>query len=194
MTDIQLAQVYKTPDGQEFSTKAAAMEHMRKPVIREAMMRLTENNAQLADFILENQDDVLGAFEIGQIKRVTKQNKKALEKAINAVVEKYSDDSDLKFLVQNAPDVVEGFRWPAQKRMSDEEKAVAVVKTLTELAGGQEEVGQWIAAHEEGVKEAFDAGKVKREVSPKAKEALERYQAKKRAEKEAAEKAAAAAG
>jgi len=190
MTD-ELKQVFVTPDGQMFNTKAEANDYQRRPLIKEALMALTDKNEELADWLVENQETVVSAFNIGTIKRVTKSEKKKLHAALEAIVA--AENKDFAFIAENAEAVEESFRWPTVKRMDDEEKAAAAKKTLMEESENNEELSDWVVANQEQIIEAYSAGKVKREVSPKAQQALAEYRAKKAAQKAAEEAAAAKA-
>jgi hypothetical protein len=88
-------------------------------------------------------------------------------------------------VVDNSEAVLDSFRWPSVKRMTDDEKAVAARNSLTALSEGNEDLANWIVANKDAVLEAFKAGIEKREVSPKASEALAAYRAKMAAEKAA---------
>lgn len=191
----QLKQVFSTPDGKTFDTKAEAQAYLRRPVILSALTVITGGNKQLAEFLLENEETVQNAFETGTIRRVTKSEAKKLEKATEALAQlDRSLHKDLIFLIDNANTVKESFRWPSVKRMNDEEKAVAARNTLLAATENDGELVDWILANKEQVLNAYKAGVEKRQVNPKAAEGLAAYREKKRLEKEAAEAAAAQAG
>jgi hypothetical protein len=180
----QLKQVFATPDGKTFDTKAEAQDHLRRPLISAAMLKVTGKNAELADWLIEKRDTVEDAFDTGTIRRVSKSDKNKLQKAVDAIVE--SANPKFAFVIENAAAVVETFRWPAVKRMDEAEKAAAAKASLV-AATENEEVADWILANRAEILEAYQAGVVKREVNPKAQEALAEYRAKKAAEKAAAE-------
>ena len=69
--------------------------------------------------------------------------------------------------------------------MDDAEKATAAKNTLVAASEGNEELADWVLANKDAVLEAYEAGKEKRQVNPKAAEALAAYRAKKAAEKAA---------
>lgn len=185
----ELKQVFTTSDGKFFDTKAEALAHMRRPKILAALVVVTGGNKELAEWLLEQQESVESAFETGTIRRVTKSEAKKLEKALEALAEVKGIPA-LAFLQDNADAVKESFRWPSVKRMNDEEKAVAARNTLMAVAD-DEEVVSWILGHKDQILAAYEAGVEKRQVSPKAQEALAEYRAKKAAEKAAAEAPAA---
>jgi len=188
MSTPELKQCFTTPDGQVFDTKAEAMDHLRQPKIKEALMSLTDNNEDLCDWLIENMDTVTDAFDTGSIKRVTKNEKKLLIKSLEAVIA--DGNPAFKFIIENSEAIVDSFRWPTVKRMTDEEKAVAAKNSMVAASDGNEELADWVLENKDAVLEAFDAGKVKRQVSEKAKKALEEYRAKQAAEKEKAAKEA----
>merc|ERR1712072_1134902 len=99
-----------------------AQDYMRRPLIRAELMKLTENNEELTDWIIESKDDIDSAHSIGQIRRVSKSDRNKMEKALNYIAENHADENVLKFLVDNRSDIVEGFKWPTVKRMEDDEK------------------------------------------------------------------------
>ena len=185
MAEDVLKQGYITPDGQVFETKAAAQTHLRRPKILEAMNKLTGDNADLSEWLIDNHETVWAAFDTGTIRRVSKAEKKKLEKALEAIVE--NGDKKFAFIIENAGAIAETFRWPSVKRMTDEEKAVAAKNTLMAASDNNEDLANWAIENEKGILEAYDAGKEKRPVSPKATDALAAYRLGVAAKKEAKE-------
>jgi len=185
----QLRQVFTTPDGKTFDTKAEALNYLRKPKVQEAMLKATGGNVELSDWLVENQETVEDAFETGVVCKVTKDDRNKLSKALEIV--KSITNPKLAFLQENAEQIIESFKWPTVKRMDEAEKTVAARNTLVAASGGNEELAVWVLDNRSAVLEAYKAGIVKREVSNTAKEALAAYQAKKAAEKAAAEKQSA---
>jgi succinate dehydrogenase flavin-adding protein (antitoxin of CptAB toxin-antitoxin module) len=194
MTDI-LKPVYQTPDGQTFDNKADAEDHMRRPKKLAALMALTSQNDELANWLLTEQEAVENAFDTGTIRRVSKTERNKLKTAFDRVKELAPAETTqkLNFLVEHADDILESFRWPTVKRMTDEEKATAAKNTLMGASDNNEDLSNWVLAHKDGILEAYKAGIVKREVNPNAKAALAAYREKKAAEKAAAEGGEAAA-
>lgn len=181
---FEIAQVFSV-NGINFATKAEAQDYLRRPLITAALSKLTgKGNESLVDWLIENQEVVETAFESGTVKRVTKSETAKLTKALDAIVE--SGDKAFAFVIDNVDAIKDSFRWPSVKRMTDEEKALAAHNTLT-AAAGNEELAEWIIKNKDAVIEAFKAGITKREVSPKASEALAKYRAEKAAEKAALE-------
>lgn len=180
---MELKQVFETPDGQKFDTKAEALDHMRRPKILEALMSVTNNNDELSNWLLDNQELVEEAFDVGTIKRVTKSEKNKLEKALEAIKE--AGNTKFAFVAENADAILESFRWPKVARMDSDEKARVAKESLA--AASNDEVAEWIIASKDKILEAYSAGKEKRKVSPKAQEALATYRAKKAIEKYAAD-------
>jgi hypothetical protein len=185
----ELKQVFTTPDGSVFENKADALDHLRAPKIQAALMKITGNNVDLSKWLTENSDVVKAAFEVGTIRRVTKSERNKLQKALEAVAE--AGIPAAKFLVDNTADLIEGFRWPSVKRMDDAEKVAAARESILEAGDNNVDLADWAIANKDAILEAYEAGKEKREVSDKAKNALADYRAKKAAEKAAADKAAA---
>lgn len=184
---MELQQAFVTPDGKVFNTKKEAQDYLRRPKIAEALKAVTNDNAELTEWLLNNQETVEMAFETGTIRRVTKSESKKLAAALEAL--KAIDNPKVAFLQENAGAILDSFRWPSVKRMSDEEKATAARNSLVAASEGNEELANWILANKDAILAAFEAGVEKRAVNPKAQEALAAYRAKK-----AAEKAAAAQG
>ena len=184
MSDVQQAYVV---DGNVFETKAEAVAYQRRPKILNALSEVTDGNEDLSNWLVENQDTVEAAFEVGTVKRVKVAERKKLKKALDAIEE--ADIKGTDFVTENADQIVDSFRWPKVKRMNDEEKATQAKNTLMGATENNEELSAWIVDNQDQIKEAFAAGKPKREVSEKAKKALEDYRAKKAAEKAAAEEA-----
>ena len=182
---MEIKSVFTTPDGAQFETKAEAQDHLRKPKIKAALLKLTGNNAEMADWLLNHREDVEVAFETGTIRRVTKSEHNKLRKACEALKE-LEGHPKLAFLKDNVDAILDSFRWPSVKRMTDAEKATAARNTLVAASEGNEKLAEWVLANREGVLAAYDAGVEKREVNPKAQEALAAYRARKAAEKAAA--------
>jgi hypothetical protein len=186
----ELKQVFTTPDGQHFDTKAEALNHLRKPKIKEAMAKVTGGNAELTTWLVDHQEQVEVAFETGTIKRVTKSEHGKLAKALEAIIE--AGNPKFAFVADNKGAILDSFRWPSVKRMDDAEKALAAKNTLVAASEGNEELADWVLANKDAILEAYTAGVEKRQVNPKAAEALAAYQAKKKAEKAASDAAKAA--
>lgn len=182
---MELRQVFTTPDGKTFDTKAEALNYLRRPKIREALTKVTGANKELTDWLVDNQETVEMAFETGTIRRVTKVEHNKLAKALDALKD-ITGNSKIVFLQENAGAILDSFRWPSVKRMDDAEKTVAARNSLVAASEGNEDLAKWIIDHKDAVLAAYEAGKEKREVNPKAQEALAAYRAKKAAEKAAA--------
>jgi hypothetical protein len=180
---MELKQVFTTPDGKMFETKKEALDYLRRPKIEEALLRLTKNNKDLVNWLIENQETVEMAFEVGQIRRVTKVEYKKLNKALDHL--KTINDKDLVFLQENAAAILDSFRWPSVKRMNDDEKKTAARNTLMAASENNTDLSDWIIANKDEVMSAYSAGEVKRELNPKAAEGLAAYRAKMAAEKAA---------
>ncbi len=189
MTDVTISSkiVVELADGsvKVFDNKADAMDFVRRPKILEALKAFTSDD-DLSNWLLDNQEIIEVAFETGSIRRVTKSEHKKLDEALKHLLT--IEDKKLDFLKDAVTAIKDSFRWPSVKRMSDEEKMAAARNTLT-AATGQEDLALWIISNKDAILEAYKAGIEKREVSPKAKEGLAAYQAKKAAEKAAIEKA-----
>jgi predicted metal-dependent TIM-barrel fold hydrolase len=183
----EIKQVFEAPDGTKFDTKAEAIDYLRRPKIEAALLVVTGKNKELVTWLIDNQEKVEAAFDTGTIQRVTKSDKKKLEKALEALKE--VKEVKLAFLQDNAEAIAESFRWPSVKRMTDEEKAVAAKNTLMAATENNEKLCDWILANEDAILNSYEAGIEKRAVNPKATEALAAYRAEKRAAKEAAEAA-----
>lgn len=180
----ELRQVFTTPCGAQFDTKAEALDFLRRPKILAALNVVTGGNKDLAQFLADNSDTVESAFETGAIKRVTKAEAKKLEKALESLVE-IEGNPAIAFLQQNADAIKSSFRWPSVKRMTDEEKNVQARNTLMAATENNEELVTWILTSKEQILQAYGAGIVKRAVNPKAQEALAAYQLRKAEEKAA---------
>jgi len=176
-------------NGQFFDSKAEAQDFLRTPKIQTALLAVTAGKTELTEWLLENRETVEMSFEVGKIRRVTKGEKKKLEKALEALVEHFSHEPKIAFLVDNVDAIKDSFGWPGVKRMSDEEKAALARNTLVAATEGREDVAEWIIANKEAILAAYAAGIEKREVSPAATEGLAAYRAKKAAEKAAKEAA-----
>jgi len=186
MTDLR--QVFVTDDGKYFETKKEAQDHLRRPKIEAELLKITGKNQELTHWLLDNREAVEVAFETGQLRRVTKSERKKLENALKHASEAYGKDSKMAFLFEHSDTVLKSFRWPTVQRMTDEEKAVEIKNSLVKAAEGDAKLADWIVANKAQILEAYEAGVVKQTVNPKAQEALAAYRAA-----VAAKKAAAAA-
>jgi len=184
MTEIKA--VYAAGD-KTFDTKAEAVDYLRRPLIQEAFEAVT-GNSDVIEWLMENQECVEAAFDTGTIKRVTKVEKKKLDKALDLLKE--SDEPGFAFLVENVDAISSSFRWPSVKRMTDEEK-VSAAKLAIVAESDDEALADWIIANKEAVIECYKAGVVKRTVHPNAQSGLAKYKEEKAAEKAAKEAAAA---
>jgi transposase-like protein len=166
-----------------FDTKAEAVDFLRRPAQTKALRAFIQDNDDLVNWIIDVQDDLSGAFESAKVRRVTKAEKKALEKALESVKE--SGDKSFSFLVENAAAIVSSFRWPSVKRGSEEEQKEMIINAVKELTDGDADLATWLVESKDAILEALEAGKVKREVSPKAAEGLARWRAEQAAKKAA---------
>jgi hypothetical protein len=182
---MELRQVFTTADGKNFDTKAEALNYLRKPKIKEALAKVTGGNKELTEWLLDNQEVVEMAFETGTIRRVTKVEHNKISKALEALKE-ITGNPKIAFLQDNASAILESFRWPSVKRMDEAEKATCARNSIVAASEGNEELAKWVIEHKDSVLGAYEAGKEKREINPKAQEALAAYRAKKAAEKAAA--------
>jgi len=180
----EITQVYTTPDGQTFDTKAEAQDYLRRPKQKEAFDKITDNNEELTTWLLDNKDTVDAAFEVGTIRRVTKSDKKKLLAALEAAKKLFDEgvDNHLQFLADNVDDIYEGFRYPPQKRLTEEERAVAAKNTLM-AETENEELSDWVIANQEAIAECYSAGKEKRVVNEKAALGLATYRVRRAEEK-----------
>jgi hypothetical protein len=174
-------------DGKDmiFDSKQEALDYLRKPKVLEALKQIVGGDQQLANWLLDHQEQVEVAFESGAIKRVTKSEGKKLKEAMAHICEVMAGDKKAAFVTENAEAIVESFRWPSVKRMTDEEKSVVARNTLVAASEGNKELAEWIIANKDAVLGCYEAGIEKRQVNPKAAEALAAYRAKKAAEKQA---------
>lgn len=188
-TNSQLRSGFITPDGKVFTTAAEARDYLRAPMVAAALKQISGGDKNLATFLQENEDEIMKAFEVGTVSRVTKSEKKKLEKALEHLLT--IPDGKLKFLQDNHAAIAESFRWPSVKRMNDEQKAAETLAQLTKLA--DENAAKWIVANAKLIMSAYEAGQEKRLPNPKAMEALAAARAVRAANKaNSAEQAAAA--
>lgn len=180
---LELTSKFVTADGKAFDTKAEAMDYLRRPLKAAALNKLNGNNEELTNWLLDNEDSIGATFESTKIRRVTKSEKKQLEKSLEAVVA--AGDKAFSFLIDNAAAIAESFRWPSVKRGDATEQAATIKAGFMSLTGDNAELADWLIGNKDSVLEAFQAGVQKREVSPKAAEALAKYRAEQAAKKTA---------
>jgi len=190
MNTPQIQQVF-TVEGcdKQFTSKAELMDYLRRPKILEALKGLTNGDAELANWLLNHEELIKESFEVGTIRRVTKSDRKKLDKALEAIKE--AKNPAFAFVAENSDAISESFRWPSVKRMDDDEKTRIAVDSLAAAADGNKEVAEWIFANKDEILEAFKAGKPKRVAPAAALDALAAYRAKQAAEKAAKQAAAA---
>ena len=188
MSDIR--QAFITEDGKYFETKKEAQDYLRRPKIEAELNKLTGKNEELTSWLLDNREAVEMAFEVGQIRRVSKSERKKLENALKHIAESMKNDNKVAFLIEHSDTVLKSFRWPTVQRMSDEEKLIATKNTLLKASENNTELADWVIANKNAVLEAYNAGVVKPPVNQKAQEALAAWRAQKAAEKAAKEAAA----
>jgi hypothetical protein len=178
-------------DGQVFSTMKELNDHKRLPQVKAALLKLADKNAELADWLLAKEDDILNTFGAGSVRRVTKAERKELAKALEHIADTLKDDNKAKFVVNNTQAILDTFKWPGQTRVKAEDKEAVVLAAFVELTDGNEDLAKWLAKSEDALEAAYSAGIVKREVSPETMAALATARDKRNAEN-AAKKAAAA--
>lgn len=183
MSNTAIQSGFVTPDGQVFSTKKEAQNHLRAPMVLDALMKLTGKNKELSSWLQDNQEAIEVAFETGTIKRVTKSERKQLEKALEAI--KAANEKAFAFIADNASAVAESFRWPKVQRMDEEQKTAAIAEKLGEVAEGNKDLVKFVTDNKDAIFACYATGVEKREVNPKAAAALAAYR-----EKQAAKKAA----
>ena len=186
----EIKQGFMTPDGVVHGTKSEAMEHLRKPQIVAALNKITNDN-ELTGWLLEKREQVETIFESTKIRRVTKSERKQLDKALAAIAA--AGDKAFAFVIDNKDAIADSFRWPSVKRGTEEEQAATIKAGFLALTENGAALSDWIIANKDQILEAYQAGVVKREVNEKAQSALAAYRAQQAAKKAATEDAAPAA-
>lgn len=179
--NMQLKQTFQTPDGSNFDTKEAALRHMRKGAIMAALLAVAGGDRPLAAALYDKEDELNAAFDTGTVRMVTKAERKSLDKALDALVAAKAPGTE--FLVTNVEAVKQSFRWPAQKRLTPEEKVAAQLTAVVDIFDGREDVAGWVVQEKDKIMAAFKAGQPERKVSDKASEGLALWRAMKDAEK-----------
>jgi len=147
-------------DGKTFATKALANEYVKTPIIEAQVLKLAANDKDTAAWLLSKKEAILEAFGSTQIKRVTKQERKVLAKALDAVATAGGEAT--KFLVDNRDALLTSFRWPTVQRLSAEEKVAATKDAFLEVTEDNEAMADWLIANKDAIQAAFV---VKQEVS-----------------------------
>jgi len=172
--------VFATADGKMFDTAADADAYVRGPQIKAALLAVAGGQQDLADFLLKNQEEFEQAMETGTIRRVTKAERTKIQTAFEHLMT--IDDPKLSFIKENVTGFVENFRWPAVKRLKEEEKAAIMKAAFMKLA--DENFANWAILNAKAVLAAYDAGKEARPISQKALDGLAEYQAQRTAARE----------
>jgi hypothetical protein len=188
----QIKQIFEAPDGTRFDNKADAADYLRKPKVMTALNAITNSSEELNNWIYEHQEFLEEVFASGTIQRVTKSEKKSIEKAFELLATVENLPKPCAFLLENAGAFKDSFRWPAVKRMDPEEKNTLIFKSLMGATENRKDLAEWLIEKKDAIFEAFESGKIKREVSEKALNGLQLYRDKKAAEKLEKEEAAAA--
>jgi hypothetical protein len=165
----------------ELLSKKDAAEIVRVPQVKAAINNLTKNNAEMSNWLFDNRPAILTTYNAGSVRRVTKSERKALEKSLEHVVETLKNDIKAKFVVENSAAIFETFKWPNQKRVAPEEKEAFVKEAFYELTDGNEGLTEWLLENKSALLEAYDTGLVKREVSPEMLAKLAEARAKRSA-------------
>jgi hypothetical protein len=181
-------------DGKFFATKQEAQDFIRLPKIKEAFKAIKGANEELVNWLVEKEDEILAALDAGKSRRVLKTERNKLQKAMDHVVETMKEDKKAAFVIEQANQLVECFKWPAVKRLKDDEALAAAQAALTALADGNADVAKWVMTNGEAIKTGYEAGIEKREVTQdtlnRLAEARAKLQAAKKAREEAEKKAA----
>ena len=185
---MQISTAFMTPDGATFATKQEAIDHVRIPLIKKELMKLTEKNTDLVEWLVAKKVAVAEAFEAGKIQRVTKAERKKLEKELLAIVE--MKHPGLTFITENFEAIRDAFKWPKRDRVTEAEQAASIRQAFVDLTTddqgqGNDELVEWLIANKDDLLEAYTAGIEKRKISDKATNALAEYQAAKKAGPEA---------
>lgn len=194
-----VTQVFQTSDGVIHHSKAAADAHIAKPKVLDALQVVAGGKRSLAEWLLDAKETILGIYDTGVIRRVTKAEANALAKDIEklraeaAALAEKNLPKTLPFIMENLDSILSSFRHPPVARLNPEERSFAIRNSLLALCANDEKLAEWIATNREAIMEAYKAGVVKRAVSEAATAGLKAYQEKKAAEK-AAKEAALAAG
>jgi hypothetical protein len=159
-------------DGRVFATKALAEEYLRGPEVLEALGKLA-GNADSAQWLFDNEAAIMATYKAGKIRRVSSKERKELEDALAKI--------ESGFLAVHRDAILSSFRWPTVSRVTD--PASAVGEAFLELCDGNGDLADWLIANQEVLVATYDTGKVKREVSPKAIEALALYREQQKAAK-----------
>jgi translation elongation factor EF-G len=188
-----IKQGWTTEDGMTFATKAEALEWQRLPQVKAALNEITSNNDELVKVLIDEKEAITSSFDVGTIRRVKSAEKKRLVKAFDAIEK--ADIAGAEYLFEplmfegqeyQLKDIlIDSWKWPKVQRLDDEEKNEKARDILSKLELSPEVV-EFILEKKEEILEAYEAGKEKRQISPKALEKLEEYRQMKAAEKAAA--------
>jgi Arc/MetJ-type ribon-helix-helix transcriptional regulator len=165
-------------DGQFYTTAKEMNEARRGPLVQAALSSLTGKNPDLVDWLTKNQNAIIASYNAGNMRRVLKNERKALTKALEYVSTTLAADPKAKFVVENANAIAETFKWPGQKRIKAEDKDAAIQEAFLELTGDNAELSAWLLSNKDALEAAYDAGIPKRPMNPKALEALAAGRAK----------------
>jgi len=184
-TEAMFKPVFQSNDGKIFDTKAELVDYYRLPKVKAAFMVLAENDVELTTWLMANEDIIKSAFDTGTIRRITKADSKKIDKALDVIDDLYAtgNHKELAFLSEKRADLE--LKYKTQPRLKDEQKAKQAKDTLEVAAGETEGLADWCIDNRDAVLAAFEAGKIKRPVSPVASNALTEFRLKKAADKAA---------
>lgn len=196
MTQISTAKTFTTPDGSVFSSMAEALEHVRVPLVKAALVKLTgEGNGELVTWLLDNKVEIENTYEADKVQRVTKSERKELRKALDAISN--ANVSGSEFVVEHTNAIIDSFKWPTKARVKPEEKELTILAAFNDLTADDDgkpndTLVQWLLTNKEALFEAYAAGVEKRALAPQAAAGLKEYQEAKAAAKAAGPEALAA--
>ena len=188
-SDLQKGYIY---DNQIFPTLAAVEDYQRKPKVMAALKKLIDDTPS-EEWCYENRTTIIESFKVNNSRHFLKTEKAHLEKALKAVVAfgdvEFEDatmtgmQKDMAFLLEHWEQSLNTFKWPTVKKLPEEDQIVAVHAALNAIEGSSEELSTWIYENIEDLTVALDTAKVKREVSSKATDGLNKYRLLKAQEK-----------
>jgi hypothetical protein len=161
-----LKQVVVAPDGTQFDNMKDAEEYLRKPKVIEALMDLTSIDEELSEWLYNQQELLEESFAVGSIRRFRKSDKKAYEKDLNTIKEKFQ--KELPWLAEHGLKI--NISWPKQRKIDETEKNTLIINSLA--AARDEETAKWCVENQTKLMEAFEAGKEKREAPKEGTQAL----------------------
>jgi len=116
------------------------------------LLAVSGGEESMAEWLFDNKDAVLDAFDSATIRQVSPKLRAKVAKALAEVIA----ESGNALLAKHEEDLASTWKLANQKRVSEEDKPAVIRAALAMVAGGDEDVADWIFANQEAIEEALN--------------------------------------